>query len=50
MLHGVAPVRTDVAEERIAFIIRVTTTGELGVIDKVDQVKEWCLLHGYCNI
>jgi hypothetical protein len=30
MLHQVALVRTDVAEERIASIIRVTKIGELG--------------------
>jgi hypothetical protein len=29
MLHGVALVRTDVSEERITFIIRVTKIGEL---------------------
>jgi hypothetical protein len=30
MLRCVAPVRTDVLEERIAFINRVTRIGELG--------------------
>jgi hypothetical protein len=30
MLHRVAVVRTDVLEERIAFIIRVTKIGKLG--------------------
>jgi hypothetical protein len=29
MLHHVALVRTDVSEERIAFIIRVTKIGEV---------------------
>jgi hypothetical protein len=31
MLHSVALVRTDVSEERIASIIRVTRIGELGM-------------------
>jgi hypothetical protein len=30
MLHRVAPVRTDVSEELIASVIRVTKIGELG--------------------
>jgi hypothetical protein len=30
MLRRVAPVRTEVSEERIAFIIRVTRINELG--------------------
>jgi hypothetical protein len=30
MLHNVAPVRTEVSEERSASIIRVTRIGELG--------------------
>jgi hypothetical protein len=32
MLHRVAVVRTDVSEERIAFIIRMTRIGELGTV------------------
>jgi hypothetical protein len=32
MLHRVAHVRTDVSEERIASIIRVTRIGELGTL------------------
>jgi hypothetical protein len=31
MLHHLALVRTDVSDERVASIIRVTRTGELGI-------------------
>jgi hypothetical protein len=31
MIHRVALVRSDVSEERIAFIMRVTIIGELGI-------------------
>jgi hypothetical protein len=32
MLHHLALVRIDIMEERIVFIIRVTTTSELGTL------------------
>jgi hypothetical protein len=32
MLAGVVLVRTEISEERIAFIIRVTRIGELGIL------------------
>jgi hypothetical protein len=44
MLHQVAPVRTDVSEERIASIIRMTRIGELGTTLAVTSNRHMLLV------